>query len=132
MKQYISEEQAIYEDRYHGQFSRKLALWAIGRMKVEDATTEKLKPITRRSFDDVMEIFKTNGVDIPDDSVYTAYYLYHMCLADYQKSLTTDKQRAIYVEETICDPDGEPRNVLDCFVTKMCNAGKVIFWEDFI
>lgn len=132
MKQYISEEEAMYEDLYHGNFSRKLALWAVDRMKVEDTATGKLKPITKRSFDDVMEILKANGVEIQDEHVYNAYYLYHMTLADYQKSLTTDRLRALYVEETICDPDGEPRNVLDCFAVKMCNAGVPIYWENFL
>jgi hypothetical protein len=132
MKQYISEEEAMYEDLYHGNFSRKLALWAIDRMEKENPTTGKLEPITRRSFDDVMEIMKANNVNIPDEHVYSAYYLYHMTLADYPESLPTDKHRAKYVEETLCDPDGEPRNVPDCFVTKMCNAGVPIYWERFL
>ena len=36
------------------------------------------------------------------------------------------------LEETLLDPDGTPCNVLDCFVTKMCNADVPIFWERFI
>jgi len=55
-----------------------------------------------------------------------------MTIADYPKSLATDKQRAQYVEETICDPDGEPTNVLACFAAKMCNAGIPIHWEMFV
>ena len=39
------------------------------------------------------------------------------------------KRRASFVEETLMDPDGMPENVLDCFVAKMCNAGKPIYWE---
>ena len=55
-----------------------------------------------------------------------------MAVADYPKALKTDAQRASYVEETICDPDGDPTNVLECFEAKMCNAGIPIYWERFL
>ncbi len=132
MRQYISEDRAIYEDLYHGQFSRKLALWAIAHMESKDPVTKNMKPVTRRSVDDVMEILMANNVEIPDECTYTAYYLYHMAVADYPKALKTDAQRASYVEETICDPDGDPTNVLECFEAKMCNAGIPIYWERFL
>ena len=129
MKHYISEERAIYEDSYHGLFSRKLANWAIRNMETKEEATGRMKPVTMRSVDDVMEILRNSGVDIQDEFVYTAYYLYHMAIADYPKALQSDEQRAAFVEETICDPDGEPGNVLACFEAKMCNAGVPIYWE---
>ena len=61
--------------------------------------------------------------------MYTAWYLYHMAVADYRKTCKTDEDRANFVEETLMDPDGMQENVLDCFVAKMCNAGKPIYWE---
>lgn len=132
MKYLMTEEEAAYMEAYQGHFSRKLASWAIRNMEMKDITTEKMKPVAMRSVDDVIEILKANGVDIPDECVFDAWYLYHMTIADYQKSLATDKVRSQYVEETICDPDGKPTNVLACFVAKMCNAGKPIHWEMFI
>ena len=132
MMQYITEEEAIYQDTYHGQFSRKLAKWAIGNMKVKDTSSDKMKPVAMRSVDDVVEILHTNGVEIRDQYIYTAWYLYMMSIADYPKTMTTDKQRATYVEETLLDPDGKPSNVLACFVAKMCNAGTPILWERFV
>lgn len=132
MKQYITEEEAIYQDEYHGQFSRKLAKWAISKMQTKDQGSDRMKPVQSRSVDDVVEILKSNGVDIPDQYIYTAWYLYMMAVADYPKSLATDKQRAQYVEETLMDPDGDPSNVLACFAAKMCNAGVPILWERFV
>jgi hypothetical protein len=129
MKQYISEDRAIYEDAYHGQFSRRLAKWAISMMGVKDPSTGKMKPITPRSADDVVEILSTSGVKLPQDCFYTAWYLFNMAIADYPKALKTDEQRAAFVEETICDPDGDPSNVLACFEAKMCNAKVPIYWE---
>lgn len=132
MKHYISEGRAMYEDLNHGLFSKRLAEWAISKMKTEDATTGMLKPIKPHSIEEMKEVLKANNIAYPEEFTYTAWYLYNMAFADYQKTLTTDSQRANFVDETLCDPDGMPENVLDCFVAKMCNAGKPIYWEEFL
>ena len=132
MKYIMTEEEAIYMQAYQGHFSRKLAAWAIRNMEVKDKGEDKMKPISMRSVDDVMEILRSNDVEIPDESTFDAWYLYHMSLADYQKTLDSDKLRSSYVEETICDPDGTEGDVLGCFVSKMCNAGVPIHWEMFL
>lgn len=132
MKYIMTEEEAAYMDAYQGHFSKKLAAWAIGCMEMEDPATGKVKEIKPLSVDEVFEIFKENNVKIPYESKFDAWYLYHMSLADYPDTLTTDKQRASFVEETICDVDGEPTNVLACFVAKMCNKGIPIYWQEFI
>lgn len=129
MKQYISEARAIYEENYHGQFSKNLAEWAISNMQLKDPSTRQMRPIRAKSVDEVMELMKRYGVQVPEEYMYTAWYLYHMAVADYPKSLTDDEHRATFIEETIMDPDGMPENVLDCFVAKMRNAGKPIYWE---
>ncbi len=129
MKQYISEARAIYEDSYHGQFSKNLAEWAISNMKLKDPATKQIRPIRAKTVDEVMDILKRNNVQIPEEYMYTALYLWHMSVADYPKTCKTDQDRANFVEETLMDPDGTPENVLDCFVAKMCNAGIPIYWE---
>lgn len=132
MKHYISESRALYEDYNHGLFSKRLAEWAISKMKTEDATTGMLKSIKPHSIEEMKEILKANNIAYPEEFIYTAWYLFNMAYADYSKTLTTDAQRANFVDETLCDPDGSPENVLDCFVAKMCNAGKPIYWEEYL
>lgn len=132
MKHCISEGRAIYEDSYHGLFSKKLAEWAIGNMEMLDPVTKTMKPIVERKLDDVKEVLEENKVELPNEFMYTAWYLFNMSIADYPKTCKTDEQRAMFVEETLCDADGMPENVLDCFVTKMCNAGIPIFWEEML
>ena len=129
MKQYISEERAIYEDMYHGMFSKKLAEWAIGNMEMEDKASKSVKPIMARKLDDVQSVLRENNIELPNEMIYTSWYLFNMAIADYPETLKTDEQRAMFVKETLCDPDGMPENTLDCFVTKMCNAGIPIYWE---
>lgn len=129
MKQYISEARAIYEDSYHGLMSKNLAEWAVSNMELKDPSTGQMRKIRAKSVEEVMEILKQYGVEVPEEYIYTAWYLYHMAVADYRKTCKNDEDRANFVEETLMDPDGMPENVLDCFVTKMCNAGKPIYWE---
>ena len=132
MKHYISEARTAYEDMYHGLFSRKLAEWAIQNMKVKDTATKQMKRLMARSLEDVRGVLVTYGVELPDEFIYTAWYLFNMALADYTKTCKTDEQRASFVEETLCDPDGMPENVLACFEAKMCNAKIPIYWEEFM
>lgn len=132
MKHYISEDRAIYEDMYHGLFSKKLAEWAISKMEMKDPATKSIKKLVVRKLDDVQKVLEDNKVELPMEFIYTSWYLFNMAVADYPKTLKTDEQRAMFVEETLCDPDGIPENVLDCFVTKMCNAGEPIYWEMYM
>lgn len=129
MKQYISESEAIYMDAYQGLFSKKLAEWAIGKMVMKDPATKEKKHVKEVSIEDFKTILTDNGKDIQDEFLYSAWYLYHMAMADYPKTCKTDAERVSFIEETICDPDGSPENVLSCFVAKMGNAGVPIYWE---
>lgn len=122
----------MYQDENQGLFSKRLAEWAIGNMKMRDPETGKEKAVKGRSIDEVRAILKENGVDLPDEFIYTAWYLFMMAIADYPKTCKTDADRASFVEETICDPDGSPENVLSCFEVKMRNAGVPIHWELYL
>jgi hypothetical protein len=132
MKQYMSEGEAMYMDKNFGLFSKRLAQWAIDNMEVEDPATHTMKPLKAKTLEEVQEILKANKVDIQEEFIYTAWYLFNMALADYPKTCKTDEQRASFVDETICDPDGMPENVLSCFVAKMCNAQIPIHWEKYL
>ena len=128
---YKSEEEEIYNSKYHCHFNKRLADWAISNMRKEDETTGILKKIKKIPLEEFDEFLKTNNLNISEDSYYDAYYLLHMCHADYTKSLEDDKHRAIYIYETICDPDCEPTAVMACFKAKMDIMRIPIFWERF-
>lgn len=128
---YYSEEEEIYNSKYHGHFNKKLADWAISNMRKENASTGMLEPMKKKTIEEFDTFLKANNVKLVDESYYDGYYLLHMTLADYPKSLKTDEQRALYIDETINDPDGTPENVLACFVAKMNEAGQPIYWEKY-
>lgn len=128
MEYIMPEGLRAYMDAYHGQFSRKLAEFAISRMQVKrsngETATIKQVPVEK-----VLDILKQNGVHVSEECTYTAWYLYHMAIADYQRTCNDDSRRAWFVDETINDPDGKPSNPLACFRAKMDNAGVAIMWE---
>lgn len=128
----MSEGEAIYQDKNHGLFSRKLAEWAIDNMEVKDTSTKEVKKLKEHSIEEMDSVLKQYKVELPEEFVYTAWYLYNMTFADYPKTIKTDEQRAMYIDETICDVDGSPENVLNCFVAKMCQAEQPIFWENYL
>lgn len=129
MKNYISEGRAMYEDENHGLFSRKLAEWAISKMKRKDPTTKEMKPIKAPTLEETAKLLADFKVELPEAFIYTAWYLWAMSIADYPKALPTDAMRAAFVDETINDPDCCPEAVLDCFEAKMCLMGVPIHWE---
>ena len=116
----------------HGLFSKRLAEWAISNMETKDPSTKELKPLKAPTLDDTKELLEKFKIELPQEFVYTAWYLHAMAMADYPKTCKTDEQRAMFIEETLCDPDGMPDNVLSCFVAKMCNAEIPIFWENYL
>lgn len=126
---YVSEGRALYEDYNHGRFSKSLAEWAIGNMSFKDAAgrTQKLSPTT---IEDVEAKMSNAGLKVDEKDRYTAWYLYNMARADYQKTLQSDAQRATFVYETIYDPDCSPEAVLECFTAKMCTMRVPIHWEE--
>ena len=132
MKEYISKGEAIYQDQNHGLFSKRLAEWAISHMEVKDPITKEIKELKAPSVEEVKDVLKKHDVELPEEFVYTAWYLYAMAMADYPKALKTEESRAMFVEETLCDVDGAPENVLNCFVAKMCEAEMPIFWENYL
>lgn len=128
----ISEAEAQYQEKHKGHFSKKLAEWAISMMKKKDEASGKLKRITPTTLDELEEILGEYKVEIPEECIYDALYLYNMAKADYVRTCKTDEQRAVYVDETICDPDGLPEAVLACFCSKMDLRGFPIHWERFL
>lgn len=131
MQYYISEGEAQYMDTNQGHFSKALAQWAISRMRMRDAGGSLVR-INSVPFEEVESTLRDQGIDIKEESVYDAWYLYNMCLADYRRSLPERKDIAMYIDETINDPDCDPTAVLACFRAKMDTMRVPIHWERFL
>ena len=89
-----------------------------------------VKPYSLSEVEEMIEPFRKS---IGEESVYDAWYLANMCKADYLGSSIPDKEHvALYVKDTLCDPDGEPTMVLACFRAKCDVKGLPIHWERFL
>lgn len=128
---YISESEAQYMDANQGHFSKALAQWAISRMRVRDARGELVR-ITSVPLEEVESTLDSNGVVIKEESIYDAWYLYNMCLADYRKTCPEKKDIVNYINETINDPDCKPTAVLACWRAKMDVMRVPIHWERYM
>ena len=131
MQYYISEGEAQYMDANQGHFSKALAQWAISRMKTKDAGG-KLVRINSVPLEEVESTLRDHNIEVKEECIYDAWYLYNMCLADYRRSLPERKDIAMYVDETINDPDCDPTAVLACFRAKMDTMRVPIHWERYL
>jgi hypothetical protein len=132
MQYYMSEEEAQYMDNHHGQFSKKLAEYAISCMEYRDEATQTMKRLAPHTIEEMEENMKKYGIKVKEECIYTAWYLYNMTYADYRKALPTNDVKCYFVDETINDPDCDPVAVLACFHAKMDVKGLPINWERFI
>lgn len=107
-----------------------LAERAISKMRIrEGGKLVKIKPV---SISDTENVLKEYNVELEDAYLYDAWYLHNMCLADYRRTLPEKEDIAMYIDETINDPDGSPEAVLACFRAKMDVKGVPIHWERYL
>ena len=128
----ISESEAQYQEKHKGHFSKKLADWAISMMEKKDASSGKMTRLTPSSIDEMEDALAQSNIQIKEECIYDALYLWNMTKADYEKSLPTKEDRAKYIDETINDPDGCPEAVLACWCSKIDLKEIPIHWERFL
>lgn len=131
MHYYLSASEAQYMDANQGHFSKALAQWAISRMRTRDANGDLVK-ISSVPLDEVENALDSHGIVVKEESIYDAWYLYNMCLADYRKTMPEKKDIVSYINETINDPDCKPEAVLACWRAKMDVMGIPIHWERYL
>lgn len=76
-------------------FNKKLAEFAISKMRKLNPTTNRLEKIEAVSKDKIDELMKKYGIVLKYNELYDYVYVYHMALSDYFKS-------SLPTEESIC------------------------------
>ena len=131
MQYYISEGEAQYMDVNQGHFSKSLAQWAISIMRAK-GEGRRLVKINAVPLEEVENTLREHDVNVKEESIYDAWYLYNMCLADYRKTLPEKEDIVNFIDETIGDPDCDPKAVLACWRAKMDVMGVPIHWERYM
>ncbi len=129
----IPENMKVYLRNYGNHFSRKACMFAVSKMKRLNATTGKKEPIEYQSKEDIEEVFNKYGIKLEHNEGYDFVYLWHMAKADYFKSsLPDEKSVAMFVRDTIEDPDMIGSNCFRRWLADADATGLVIEWYDLL
>ena len=86
--------------------------------------------ITPYDKEQVDELLQKYGIQLENDLGYDAVYVANMCKADHLKgSITDEAHMAMYIKETLDDPDGSDGDVMYCWFNKMERAGIPVDWD---
>ena len=114
-------------------FNHKLYEFAVSNMerKIKGSErTEKMKPVDKSKFDEVM---KKHNITLQYDELYDGVFVWSMAMSDFfESSLPTEKEVALYVKDYVDDVDKVDGFIFNRWVADMYLEGKPIDWDDFI
>jgi hypothetical protein len=127
---------AEYMATYGGHFSKKMCEWAVSMMKVEEKRPngekrkKKLEPWSKEEVDNLLVRY---GITLENDKGYDKVYVANMCKADFLgKSVPGENDAAMYVKDSLDDPDGYDEMVFNRFMMDCMGRGIPIMWEDML
>lgn len=114
-------------------FNHKLYEFATSTMerKIKGSErTEKMKPIEKSKFDEIM---KKYGIELKYDVLYDGVFVYSMAMSDfYESSLPTEKEVAMYVRDYVDDIDKVDGFIFNRWLSDMYLEGRAIEWDEMI
>ena len=114
-------------------FNKKLAEFAISKMRKLNPTTNRLEKIEAVSKDKIDELMKKYGIVLKYNELYDYVYVYHMALSDYFKSsLPTEESICKFVQDYVDDPDQTDGFIFNRWYADCCHAGIPIEWDDML
>lgn len=128
----MPEALAIYMSHNGPHFNKKCCEFAISQMyKTNDKGEEEdIKPYTKI---EVEELLRAYGLKVKYAQLEDITYVANMCKADYFKgSVPTEQHLAMYVKETLDDPDGCEGLVFNRWINDMRWLGIAIPWDEFV
>lgn len=129
----IPSDMRRYLRNYGNHFSRKACEFAISKIKRLNPATGKLEAVDIQTKENIEEIFAKYGIKLEHNEGYDFVYLWHMAKADYYKSsLPDEKSLAMFVSDTIEDPDMLGSNAFRRWLADADATGLVIEWHDLL
>ena len=128
----IMPDLAIYLSHNGPHFNKKCCDFAVSQMyKIDEKGNEK--SITPYNKAKVEEMLRAYGIKVKYAQLEDITYVANMCQADYLKgSVPTEQHLAMYVKETLDDPDGCEGLVFNRWIGDMKWLGIAIPWDEFI
>lgn len=113
---------------YNGpHFNKALCEFACSKME------DKNGPIDCYTKKEVELILQRNNITLKHAQLYDCVFVANMCKADYLGSSVIDENHlALYVKDTIDDPDGYDGMVFNRWYADMAKKGIAIDWSEYI
>lgn len=128
----MPEDLAIYMSHNGPHFNKKCCEFAISQMyKIDNNGEEQeIKPYAKG---EVEELLRAYNVKVKYAQLEDITYVANMCKADYLKgSVPTEQHLALYIKETLDDPDGCEGLVFNRWISDMRWLGIAIPWDEFV
>ena len=127
----IPEGMKVYINNYGCHFNKKLCKEAASRMYTQNGVRkEYITPYTKEQVDEMLESY---GIKLKRNKLYDAVYVANMCLSDYlNKSVPDEQHLAMYIKDTIDDPDAEEGFIFNRWYADQVFMSKPIEWEDML
>lgn len=129
----VPMEMRAYLRNYGHSFSKRACEYAVSQMKRKNKATGALESIDPLSKEKVEEMLAKNGIRLDNNIGYNFVYIANMIMADSWKSSIEDELHLCReIKNRIDDPDGDPKDLFSCWITRQENRGIPIPWEQII
>ena len=124
----MPEDLAIYLSHYGPHFNKKCCDFAVSQMYKDEG--EEFKPYSKQEVEDILKAY---GIKVKYAQLEDTTYVANMCKADYLNgSVPTEQHLAMYVKETLDDPDGCEGLMFNRWINDMSWLGIAIPWDEFV
>lgn len=128
---YMPYSKRVYLKNYGYHFNKKSYEFACSLMwKEVNGKEEEIKPVDKEI---LRTILKRYNVDIPNESMYDACYVYSAALADYMgRSIPNEQYLALHVKDRINDVDKRDGYIFNQFLADCEFEGVPVDFEEFL
>lgn len=129
-----TEEQIAYLRKYGWHFNKKAVEYAVSKMrKADKENAGKTKKVDFVPVEQIDEILKASGVKLENEAGYDHVYVYHRVIADFfGSSIEDQKHAALYVKDTIDDPDAADGTIMRMWLAGQVARGAWVPWRKFL
>lgn len=127
------EEMEAYLSNFGWHFNKKMCEFAVSLMEKLNPSTgkkERIEPISKEKVDELLTRY---GIKLENNALYDYVYVANMGKADYLKSSIPDEAHlALYIKDTIDDPDAPDGTTMRRWYATMIAAGEPIEWDEML
>lgn len=114
-------------------FNPEAVKFAVSLMKKRNPVSKKEEPIEPMNKKQVDELLSKHGITVENKNDCDYIYVANMCKADYLgSSIIDEKHMAMYIKDTMEDPDSADGVIMRQWWAKMIACGQPVPWAMFL